>query len=448
MNVLDAVRDSIREYGMLTGADTVICALSGGPDSVCLADALLTLAPELGFKLECAHFNHLLRGAEAQRDADFTKDWCAGRGLKLYYGSGDAAAFAAEHRMGIEEAARELRYDFLDGLCGEHTRIATAHQAEDQAETLLLNLLRGSGLKGLGGIPPVRGNYIRPLLRVGREEIMEYLRNRGLCYVEDSSNRDTAFRRNRLRHEVMPVLKELNPSFTEACGRTARLLRADEELLNELAQKEFTVEADCAVLSAAKLRELPTPLSSRALRSAAGTFGVQPEEKHITAMLALACSEEPSAKLDLPGGLEARRQYDRLLISRQTEIEAIPERELSFGAWTEIFPQKLRVFWGETSEAGKINGKFTTYFFKKDRICGTIKVRSRREGDRLCLPGRPGKSLKKWLIQEKVPAARRESIPVFADEIGVLAVMGLGADVRAAASPETADSVLIIMERT
>ena len=448
MDVRDSVLGCIREYDMLSGADRVVCALSGGADSVCLADVLLSLAPELGFQLECAHFNHRLRGEESERDAAFAASWCDERGLKLHLGSGDVDAYASEHHMGIEEAARKLRYDFLDTLADGKTRIATAHQADDQAETMLLNLLRGSGLRGLGGIPPVRGPYIRPLLAVTREEILDHLRRRDLCFVEDSSNRDDAYRRNKLRHEVLPLLRELNPAFSAACSRTARLLRADETLLEDMAGKAVVFEGEAAALSVHALLGLPEPLSSRALRQAAAFFGVQPEEKHIASLLRLAASENPSARLELPGGVTARREYDRLVISQRGEASPFPETELPFGEWTEIPERDMLVFWGERPEDTKIHGKFTTFFFKKSRICGTIAVRPRREGDHLQLPGRPGKSLKKWMIQEKVPAAERAGFPVFADECGVLAVLGLGADIRAAAVPEEADAVLVILERT
>ena len=448
MTVPDAVRESLRSYQMLSEADRVICALSGGPDSVCLADVMLMLSAELGLRVECAHFNHLLRGEESARDERFAAEWCAERGVTCHMGRGAAAAFAAENRMGVEEAARTLRYAFLDGLGDASTRIATAHQADDQAETVLMNLLRGSGLKGLCGIPPVRGRYIRPLLEVPREEILAYLAGRGLDYVLDSSNLDTAYRRNRIRHEVMPVLRELNPAFTKACGRAARLMRRDEELLAGMAGELVSEAEGDAVLSAAALRSAPAPLAARALRRAAGLFEVRLEEKHVEALMTLAASAHPSAERPLPGGLTARREYELLRIGRKTEPEPFREAELSYGAWTELVSPDLRVYWGDKSGLLKIHGKFTTYFFKKDRICGTMTVRPRREGDMLRLPGRPAKSLKKWMLQERIPACRRDRLPVFADERGILAVYTLGADERASAAPEEADSVLVISERT
>ena len=165
-------------------------------------------------------------------------------------------------------------------------------------------------------------------------------------------------------------------------------------------------------------------------------------------MMALAASDHPSGRTILPGGLEARRRYAKLLLCLPSEVLSIPETRLTYGAWTELPELDLLLFWGKKSEIAKIHGKFTTWFFKKERICGTITVRSRREGDRLSLPSRQEKSLKKWMIQEKIPADEREKTPVFADEKGLLAVMGLGADARASALPEAADSVLVILERT
>ncbi len=449
MEVREAVLRSLREQNMLAGAERVICALSGGADSVCLADVLLSLAPELGFVLEFAHFNHLLRGRESMRDEAFVREWCRERGGKLYLGSGDAAAWAREHRLSPEEGAREVRYAFLEGLCDEKTRIATAHQADDQAETLLLNLLRGTGLRGLGGIPPVRGRIIRPLLDVSRAEILAYLTERGLSYVEDSTNLLPDARRNQLRLSVLPLLRELNPSFSAACSRTARMLRSDEEILSSMARGSWKEINGEAVFSASVLLRSPLPLASRALRQAAVGFGVRLEEKHTVALLALAAADSPSARLSLPGGLLARRRYDALCIGKgSAPSSGFPESELVYNAWTQVFGQSWSLFWGDPEQAAKINGKFIPFFFKKERICGNMHVRPRKSGDRLRLPGRPEKSLKKWMIELKIPAEERGGIPVIADDRGVVAVPGIGADARAAAEATDADMMLLIAERT
>ena len=446
MSVLSSARRYLREYAMLDGADRVICALSGGADSVCLAHVMLSLAEETGVRVECAHYNHHLRGEESDRDEAFVREWCMARGLRLHLGSGDVAAFAREKHLGLEEAARVLRYGFLESLGDEDTRIATAHQAEDQAETLLLNLLRGSGLKGLGGIPPVRGRIIRPLLGVSRREILEYLAGEGLRYVEDSSNESDAFRRNQLRHQVLPLLGKIEPSFVKNCARTAALVARDEEYLATQAGALLKKEGESFCLSARELSSTPLPLASRAIRLACASFGVFPEEKHVSAVLSLAAGEVPSAAVDLPGGLCARRRYGDLLLGAPAQPASFPSVHLPLKEWTELPGTKMRVLCTDDRNDLKIHGKFTTYCFKKAQICGSITVRPRSDGDLLRLPGGQ-KSLKKRMIEEKIPALERGSIPVFADEAGVLAVYRLGTDVRAAAAPEEADLWILLEER-
>ena len=221
-------------YGMLPPGSTVICALSGGADSVCLLHWLLSLAAERQLRVCAAHFDHRLRGAESERDAAFAARFCESRGVALFSGSGDAAAWAAERGLGTEEAARELRYAFFEKTAAElpGSRVATAHNADDNAETLLMRLGRGSGLRGLGGIPPVRGIYIRPLLQTERSTILRYLRENELEWVEDSTNREDAYTRNRLRHRVLPLLREEYPGFVRSVSACADRLREDEAYLS------------------------------------------------------------------------------------------------------------------------------------------------------------------------------------------------------------------------
>ncbi len=433
---------------MLFGAEKIICALSGGADSVCLAHVLLALAPEWDVKVECAHFNHLLRGEESMRDEDFVRDWCLQNGVKLTVERGDAAAYASQRRLSIEAAARELRYAFFDRLGNGRTRIATAHQADDQAETLLLHLVRGSGLRGLCGIPPVRGRYIRPLLNVTREEVLDYLRQNGLDHVEDSTNALDDAARNRLRHSVLPVLRELNPGFARTAGRTVGLLRADETALNDMAQDLLIQTEDGTCLSAAALLASPVPLASRAVRLAAAEWELIPEEKHVRQVLELAAGDNPSASIPLPGGLTAERRYDEIRLGKPEMIPSFAEKTLEYGRWTEL-PELDRCIWlGDPAEADKVYGKFTTFFFKKQQVCGNITVRPRAAGDKLRLPGRPEKTLKKWMIENRLPAKLRDSLPVFADAAGVLAAQGVGMAARAAAEASEADAVIIIRERT
>ncbi|MCM1150094.1 MAG: tRNA lysidine(34) synthetase TilS [Butyricicoccus sp.] len=231
---IDGLRRFAKKYDMLPDGARILCAVSGGADSVCL----LHLLKSGGADVVCAHFNHRLRGAESDRDERFVRALCEKLGVECLTGAGDVARRAAENSIGTEEAARALRYEFLfesAEKCGAD-RIATAHNAEDNAETVIMNLARGAGLRGLGGIPPRRGKIIRPLLQTTREEIIAYLAENGLGHVEDSTNAADAFARNRLRHHVLPVLRQQNEAAVLNIARAAELFRADEEYFREAAR--------------------------------------------------------------------------------------------------------------------------------------------------------------------------------------------------------------------
>ena len=403
---------------------TVLCAVSGGADSVCLLD-LARRRPEL--RVLCAHFNHLLRGAESDRDEAFVRDLCAGWGIPCRVGRGDAAAYAREHGMGLEEAARTLRYAFLRETAAAWgaDRIATAHTKNDNAETVLLNLARGTGLRGLGGIPPRRGNIVRPLLGVSRAEVEAYLRERDIPHVEDSTNACDDFARNRARHLALPALEALHPGAAENIAAMAATARADEAYLESLAAA-FTRRYGTARLPAAELLALPEPVSRRVLRRCAGDGLAR---KHIEALLDLCRSGGPSAALDLPGR-RVRREYGLLVFDAGTAA-ALPERELRPDGETPL-PEAGLVLTAEIlTDPREIQSSFNTFCFSCDNICGKLSVASRRAGDALELFGRNGtRSVKKLLIDGKIPRLRRELVPVLRDERGPVAVYGFGQAAR------------------
>ena len=215
----------LREQNMLQPGDRVICAVSGGADSMAMLWALNTLKEKLKIDVQAAHFNHNLRGEESDRDEAFVKNFCNSHGIICHVGS--ARVEAGE--KGLEAAARNARYGFLQQLPG---KIATAHTADDNAETVLMHLIRGTGLKGLGGITPVHGRIIRPMLTVTRAEVEAFLEEWCLPHIEDSSNRSDAFLRNRIRHHVMPLLTEENPKIAANLSQMALRLREDADFLS------------------------------------------------------------------------------------------------------------------------------------------------------------------------------------------------------------------------
>ena len=289
----------IDQYNMLPEGCAVLCAVSGGADSMCLLYWLNELRAARGFSVFAAHFEHGLRGEESLKDAVFTQEQCAAIGIPCELGSGDVAAFSRRERIGIEEAARLLRYRFLEETAERLgcDRIATAHNADDNAETILMNLCRGAGTRGLAGIPPVRGKLIRPLLRTDRSEIEEYLRQHGIAHREDSSNRTDTYTRNRFRHLVFPILKEENPSVLQAFGRTAELMREDDACLCRMAEAFLKENYDGESLSGRKLSQLEPAIASRVLRILCGT-GLSRERTQ--ALLAFAQGTEPGV-LEIPG---------------------------------------------------------------------------------------------------------------------------------------------------
>ena len=228
--MLNKLWDFNRKYGLIQPGDTVVCAVSGGADSMALLWAMYLLKEEWQLRLSAAHFNHCLREEESDRDEAFVRAFCHGYRIPLQTGS----ARVIPGKKGLEAAAREARYAFLNTLPG---KIATAHTADDNAETVLLHLVRGTGLKGLGGIAPANGRIIRPMLNVTRADVEAFLAEYRIPHVEDSSNGSDAFLRNRLRHEVMPLLRQENPRISRNLSAMALRLRLDEQALADAAAR-------------------------------------------------------------------------------------------------------------------------------------------------------------------------------------------------------------------
>ncbi len=419
--MLNKVKQFLRANQMLQPGDQLVCAVSGGADSVALLYAMFLLKDSLQIQLSAAHFNHHLRGEESDRDARFVSDLCDRLGIPLHMGDG------AVHRgkKGLEAAAREARYRFLMRLPG---KIATAHTADDNAETVLLHLIRGTGLKGLGGIAPVSDRLIRPMLTVTRRDVEDFLREYHLQYVEDSTNSADTFLRNRVRHEVMPILRRENPRISENLSALAIGLRLDEAYLDSCAQ---SVTPDIPTLQAAH-----PSVRRRYLRRFLMQNGVpEPEQKHIDLLDSLVFSANPSARGNFPGGVTAAREYDRLVIRNTTG--GLPERILTCPGKTDIPEAGLSVLCTPATEPVNRRDAFTVV------PQGTLVVRGRRTGDVLRTHG-GGKLLRKRMIDAKIPASQRDRIPVICDAGGIVGVYGFGADAARVASDFSAVSIRFV----
>lgn len=442
----DKVLRWCQENALFAPGQTVVCAVSGGADSVTMLHLLRSLQRELGVTVSAAHFNHRLRGAESDRDEAFVRKLCADWGVPLTAASGDAAARARETGESIEEAARNLRYAFFASL-GQS--VATAHTADDNLETILLNFLRGTGLTGLGGIPPKRDFLVRPILCCTRQEVLAYLDAHRLPHVEDSTNAADDCVRNRLRHNVLPLLKAENPSLAETALRTAQLLRQDDGFLDRLAEAALqTASAGTMAWRCDALRAEPDAVRTRAIRAMLQTIHIPKlSHAHIEAVDQLLFTDDPSARTSLPNGWEAQREYGRLRLARTADTDTFAPVPLSPGTSVHIPELGLVIRCEFTKNFAKnLPGTFT-FACRCDMIEPTkgLLVRPRRTGDTIRLPGGT-KTLKKWFIDWKIPAARRGLVPVLADEAGVLAVYGLGQNLdRAAAEGEPA--ILFCIEK-
>ena len=418
----------------LPGDGLILCAVSGGVDSM----YLLCRLTELGCNTAAAHFNHGLRGAESDRDEAFVADFCRERGIPFLSERGDAAAYAERERLGLEEAARILRYDFLERAADElHAEvIATAHSADDNAETVLMHLVRGSGLRGLSGIPVRRGRVVRPMLDTSRREAERYLEQRGIPHIEDSSNREDLFLRNRLRHKVMPLLMQENPSLPETVGRTAALLREDEWFLESLAEDFLRQQGEEEGISAPSLLSLPRSVARRVVRLMAGDIGAEQTESILR-----AAKEGGAAEMT---GMRVARWRDRLYFGVR-EAERLPDRELLPDSELDLPEAGMKVRCEKIFEfPASVNKSLITFFFQCANIGDSIFITARKPGDRFRPVGRGcSKTLKAVFEELGVPPWRRDSIPILRDGAGVLAVCGAAPGERAYARPGDRDLLKI-----
>lgn len=437
--VTKTIIDAVSRSGLICPGSSILCAVSGGADSMCLLHVLFSNREACGISVYAAHYNHSLRGEESERDCAFVSGYCRENGIPLRVGKGDVAAFADSHAVGIEEAARTLRYAFLDEAAAAFgcTVIATAHNLEDNAETVLFHLLRGSSAAGLAGIPPSRGNLIRPLLGVSRAEIEAYLAQQNVPYVTDSSNLSDAYVRNRLRHQVMPVLTSINPAFGEAVLRTGELLRQDDDCLNTLAEDFIRRFYDGSSLPTKELLSLHRAVASRVIRRLS-PYSLS--KNHVDAVLKAAESTERTF-VDVPG-LRITVEQGRLSFQEQ-RIPDLPDTEILSGQTVKLPEAGLRIHSEFSVYGEKVNGLFKPFCLKCDEIYGRVFLTSRRPGDEIRLHGRGcTKSVRKLFAEAGLTQRQRALTPVLRDDAGVLAVYGFGVSERA--FPREGDTVLQI----
>ena len=456
------VMPAVRRYGMLAPGDAVLAGVSGGADSMTLLHALCALRAPMKLRVFAAHVNHGLRGAEADGDEAYVRQMCAAWGVELFVCHADVRAEAARTGESEEEAGRRVRYAFFDRTAkGLDAKIATAHTLSDSIETMLLNLARGSGIRGLRGIPPRRGRVIRPLIECTRADVEAYCAANGIRYRTDRTNFDRQYARNRIRLDVVPALYRINPALDRAVLRAQHSLAADEELLGELAARRLeqarvgqardgqtsdrqtpgSVSLDAAALAACEPALLGRVLA-RAVREATG---FAPDAWHIDRLCALVHGE--SGRVQLAGGWFGRLAGGRLWLDPPAApTPAAPGAPLAPGTYRSG-SFGLRITPVTAAEAEKFQNISIRCFNNAidcDRIIGRAEIRTRRPGDYFHPLGRGvGKSLKKLFNEASVPPQERGRLPIVADEQGILWIYGFGADERCRISAQTARLLFI-----
>ena len=421
------ILEAIERFSLFESGSTVTVALSGGADSMSLLYALLSLKEKLGIEVNAAHLNHMIRGEEALRDENFVKEQCKNAGVKLFCERADVPAFAKKNGLSIELAARELRYNFLRRVSSGV--VATAHTASDNLETMIFNLSRGTAIDGLCGIPPKRDIFVRPLLLCSREDVERYCAENNIPYVTDSTNLTDDYARNKIRHNIIPVLKELNPNIENTALRTATSLKEDAKVLNSLAENylESNVTAE-KKLNLKGFENLQNAVAKRVIIKYIDGLGkgISLENVHIEAVYSIAVC---GGKTSLPKNYSAVVKNGLLsIMCNGAEMQVKTEFSVDVTEENDLFLKNIQ----------NVNNLLLKNLLDRDKIVGKWKLRTRIAGDSIRIKNRGcTKTLNKLFTENGVPVELRDNIPVIADEKGVIWVYGLGVAQRCAVGHNT-----------
>jgi tRNA(Ile)-lysidine synthase len=447
----------IREHCPPAPKSRLVVAVSGGPDSVCLLHILTRLREALGIELYAAHLDHQLRGAESESDAEYVAELTQSLGIPLAVEKREVRAYQAQKRISLEEAAREVRYSFLAETAkaigaGE---VAIGHTRDDNIETILMHLIRGSGTRGLQGLRPrtewqgagISLTIIRPLLEISREETQGYCREHGLSPRLDSSNLSLSPLRNRIRLKLLPLLKGYNPRIAEALLRTARLAADDLAFLEEEGARSWNQTAqlkeDTVILDKERLLGLPPALKRQVLRLSLGKLSgslKDIEARHIEEMMN-ALNKPAGRSLNLPGGLTLTIEYDRYLVGKEPlALAPFPplETELPLSIPGETRLPGWQVSARITERQPTEEDDSLSACFDFDKTGDRLSVRNRRRGDRFQPLGMSQpKKLNRFMIDAKIPRHWRERVPVVSSPEHIVWVVGYRIDDRVKVTGET-----------
>ncbi len=421
--MLKKISDALSRFAMLDGVKRVTVAVSGGADSVALLYALLKMRDSLGITVTAAHFNHKIRGEEAERDQHFVRDCCELLGVQLFEDSGDVPLYAKENHLSIELAARELRYRFFEGL--DTDVIATAHTASDNLETVIHNLTRGTALNGLCGIPAKRGRFIRPLIFCTRQDVEDYCSLNDIEFINDSSNFCDDYTRNKIRHNVVPVLKSINSAAENCVSRMTLSLREDEDFIKSAVLNEYNKRYYDGCIDVKNFEEIHPAVAKRLIAEYYNRECGQADSLHINNIYEISLN---GGTTSVCGNKSAIVRDGKLKIVDTHKNVVIPDFKVDISVSdNDLF-----------KENKKVHNLLLKNTLDYDRIIGNLVCRTRQAGDSLRLKNKNGtKQLKKLFTEYKIPVDLRQVWPVLADDEGVVWVHKIGVADRCAADEDS-----------
>ena len=400
------------DKSLIKSGEVIAVALSGGKDSVCLLHLLLENREKLNITVKAVHVDHSIRGKDSEDDAEFCKNYCEKLSVPLKIFKVDAPLYSNENHLSIEQGARELRYKIFNELLsdGFADKIATAHHKDDNFESVLFNLFRGTGLKGASGIPKQNGKIIRPLLDATREQIDDYAIQNNLPFVQDKTNFESVYTRNYLRNEVVPKILDRFPDAVNNTAKFSSICKEEDEFLSDLASK----------IILEKENKLYIPLNEnavlvkRAVIIALSRLGVQKDYEFVHVLDVLGLKNlQSGAKITLPKNVIAQKEYDYALLYKDNAIKNDKVYPFSVGSFD---------FNNSVCEISVLGG---TLKFDGDKIPSGAVIRTRRDGDVFKKFGGGTKKLKEFLIDKKIPLSKRDSLPLIAKGNNVYLVFGV-----------------------
>lgn len=435
--MLSKVLNAIKKYNMIEPGDKIVLGLSGGVDSMALLDVLVRLQDSIGFELCTAHLNHGIRGEYADRDQLFAEKVSKKYGLEFFTKKVNMDDYAKKHKISSEEAGRFLRYEFFNEVIKDHSsgKIAVAHNLNDQAETLIMRFIRGTGIDGLRGIEHRVGNIIRPILDIGRPELEDYIADNGIEITQDHTNFESIYTRNKIRLEVIPYIEEnFNPNIVNTLQRTAYLSEIDSDFLEKEGEKRYNEVVKKQgkyriILDKEKFNNQDISMKQRILRLCilninSNLQGVS--EAQISNMLELFKQGDTGKQIDISNEIVGRVNYEDLVVERQIREEIGKfQYNLKDNVIIDEIGYKFNVEILENIGSLDLKKEMNTMYFDFSKVSGSLKVRNRIDGDKFIPFGMSGqKKIKDYFVDEKIPRELRNQIPLIVDDEKILWVVG------------------------